>query len=279
MNTSMITAGVSMGQLQQQIDTIGHNLSNLDTNGYKGREVQFSSLLADQLDNLPKGEDNEGRLTPEGIRIGYGAKVGETNRNLEAGKLKSTDRGLDLAAVQPNQYFQVTSTGENGEAIRTFTRDGAFDLQPDAADPNVLNLITKNGDFVLGTNGRIQVPAQTDELQINKQGDVRANLADGQTVDAGRLAMADIRRPQLMEAQGGNKWALPDLADLNLDEEDLLQNVDREAASIKQGYLESSNVDPAEEMTQLTQAQRSYQLNARAVSMADETMGLINGIR
>lgn len=279
MNTAMITSGVSMGQLQKQIDTIGNNLSNLDTNGYKGREVQFSNLLAQQVDNLPEGKDGEGRLTPDGIRVGYGTKVVETNMNLKLGELKHTDRDLDLAAAEPSHFFQVQSTDDNGDSIRAFTRDGAFSLQPDAANPNVLNLVTNDGDFVLGTNGRIQVPAQFDDITINKQGNINISLPNGQTTNAGRLAMVDIRRPQIMEALGDNKMTIPDLEDMDLNEQDILQDVDTGAASLKQGHLETSNVDPMQEMTQLTQAQRSYQLNARAISISDQTMGLINGLR
>lgn len=279
MNTSMITASVSMGQLQKQIDTIGHNLANQDTNGYKGREVQFSSLLAQQVDNLPEGKDGEGRLTPDGIRVGYGARVGETNMNLKPGELKHTDRDLDLATAEPSHFFQVESTDDNGFRVRAFTRDGAFSLQPDAANPNVRNLVTNDGDFVLGTNGHIQIPAQFDHITVNNQGDISVNLPNGQTTNPGRLAMADIHRPQIMKSLGDNQITLPDLGKLNLDEQDILQDVNAGTASVKQGFLETSNVDPMQEMTQLTQAQRSYQLNARAISIADETMDLINRIR
>lgn len=279
MNGSMITASVSMGQIQKKIDTIGNNLANLDTNGYKSREVQFSSLLVGQMDNLP-GEDNQiGRLTPDGIRLGYGAGVGETNLNLAPGHITQTDRELDVAISEPSQFFQIESVDDNGRSNRVYTRDGAFYLQPDDTNPNVLNLVTKDGNFVLGEAGRIQVPARFDKIAINEHGEINVTLNDGTSAAGGRLSTVNILRPQLMKSLSDNQFSLPDLAEQNLNQTDILQTVGANATTVQQGFLEKSNVDLTQEMTQLIGAQRSYQFNARAISIADETLGLINSIR
>lgn len=279
MNPSMITAGVSMGELQKKINTIGNNLANVDNNGYKSREARFSSLLTQQMDNIADGEDDQGRLTPDGIRIGYGSGIGQVHTDFKRGDLKQTDRMLDVALTDSNLFFQVATNRNDAPMQDRFTRDGTFYLQPDAADQDVMNLVTSHGDFVRGANGPIQIPADFDDITINKQGEIQVSFANGQTAGAGQLALADINRPQAMEAVGDNQWALPDLDALNLDEADIFQNVDNPTGSVKQGYLEAANVDLSQQMTQLTQAQRSYQLNARALSISDQSMGVINGLR
>lgn len=279
MDPSMITAAVTMGQLQKKMDTIGNNLANMNTNGYKSRDMQFSDLLFQQVDNLSRANDRRERLTPEGIRVGYGARAGETNMNLERGTIRKTDRSLDVALNDPYQFFEIETAGDSGKPERTYTRDGAFYLQPDAANPNLLNLVTKDGDFVRGINGRIQIPADYKAITIDQQGVFGVTLADGRHIRSGRLALAHVLRPQLMKSIGDNQFAFPDFRTLNMNENDVLRPVAAGEASVEQGALEASNVDFASQMTELTDTQRAYQLGARTVSIADETMQVINSIR
>ncbi|HET7522285.1 MAG TPA: flagellar hook-basal body protein [Bacillales bacterium] len=273
MNTGMIAASVTMGQLQKQLDTIGNNLSNLNTYGYKSREVQFSDLLFQQVNNLPH-QDNQ-RLTPKGIRVGYGAKVGETNLNLKSGSIEQTGRSLDLALSKPYQFFQIETAG----GPPAYTRDGAFYLQPDATNPNRLNLVTKDGHFVVGKGGRIQIPSDYKSIAIDQSGQIEVTLRNGQRVATGQLALAHILRPQLLESIGKNELAFPNLQALNLNRTDVVRPVAANAADVKQGALESSNVDLIQEMTQLLNTQRAYDLNARAVTIADQSMNVVNSIR
>ncbi|HEX7066392.1 MAG TPA: flagellar hook-basal body protein [Bacillales bacterium] len=278
MNPGMISASVTMGQLQKKINTIGHNLANLNTYGYKSREVQFSNLLFQQVDNL-SGDDNENngqRLTPDGIRSGYGARIGETNLDLERGSIQQTGRKLDVALLKPYQFFQIeTADGED----RTYTRNGAFYLQPDSTNQGLLNLVNQDGDFVAGTNGRIQIPADYETISIDQSGRIEVTLESGEQLVSGRLAIVRVLKPQLLESVGGNQFALPDLQNLNLNEADVLDPAAADEVDVRQSALEASNVDLANEMTELLNAQRAYQFNARAISIADQSMQVINSIR
>jgi flagellar basal-body rod protein FlgG len=279
MNRSMITSSVTMGQMQTKIDTIANNISNVNTTGYKGRDVQFSSLLSRQMDNLPGEANRGGRLTPDGIRLGSGAQAADTSLNLKPGTIKMTERALDLALSVQDHFFQIESTGENGEPTRIFTRDGAFYLQPNAENPNMLDLVTKDGHFVEGTGGRIQIPAQYEKITFRESGEITVTMGNGETLDAKNFRLAQILRPDLLQSVGDNEWALPDLAPLNVAEADVLEGVEANEASLQQGALEMSNVDLSSEMTELINVQRSYQLNARAFKTADQTAGLVNSIR
>ncbi len=105
MNNAMIAASVTMGQLQRQLDTVSHNIANQNTSGYKSRGVQFSDLLYQQVNNQSKAAMEAGRLTPAGLRRGAGAKVSQTQLNLEQGPLQQTERELDFAITAENHFF------------------------------------------------------------------------------------------------------------------------------------------------------------------------------
>src|SRR5699024_262134 len=103
----MTQAAITMNQLQKQLDNIGHNLSNSDTTGYKSRDTEFSSLLFQQINNLRHESNAEGRTTPDGIRVGSGARLGSVNNNLSVGAIKETGRELDVVLQDENHLFQV----------------------------------------------------------------------------------------------------------------------------------------------------------------------------
>ena len=107
LNRTMITASNSLNQIQQALDVVSSNVANVDTNGYK-RQVSNSSSLLYQNVNNQKNEDAEiGRLTPNGIRLGVGAKVPQVQTQTSQGALATTNRSLDIAFGKENQYLRV----------------------------------------------------------------------------------------------------------------------------------------------------------------------------
>lgn len=107
MSRMMIQAGVTMNQLQSKLDLIGHNLANSETTGYKSRQSEFSSLLNSQINNLKDPANTTGRLTPDGVRVGSGAKLGPTNNDLSVGSMITTSRDLDTALIGENRLFEI----------------------------------------------------------------------------------------------------------------------------------------------------------------------------
>ncbi|WP_257348134.1 flagellar hook-basal body protein [Pseudalkalibacillus decolorationis] len=275
MNRSMITASVTMGQLQRQLDTISNNLSNTNTYGYKRRDVQFSSLLAQKMNNQPNQNVEIGRQSPEGIRLGNGARVSGTVLRLEQGGIMETGRSLDFALLDPNVMFQMGKTLENGGEIVEYTREGSFYLTPINGNPQILQLTASNGDAVLGVNGPIEIPANFESISVTGEGLIKVTLTDQTTVNAGRLSLVEVNRPQLLQSVGENRYQVSATADLN----DVIEQIEMNGNYIQQGSLEQSNVDVAQEMAQLMATQRSYQMNARSITMADQMMGLVNSIR
>lgn len=277
MNRAMLTASVTMGQLQKKIDTIGHNLANTDTVGYKKRETNFNDLLFQQINNQANENKEIGRRTPNGIRQGSGAKLSETNLRMEQGSLKVTDRPLDIALTRPTDFFELL-VEENGNFATRYTRDGAFYLSP--YEEGEMALVTADGDFVMGTEGEpIFVPEDFKDLKFTETGEIVVTYDDNTEESLGQLQLVQMLRPQLLQATGANQFALPDLEQMNLLEEEVFQVASGEAGLIQQGALEMSNVDMATEMTELMTTQRSYQFNAKSISIADQMAGLIGSLR
>lgn len=274
---AMGQASVTMNQLQKQIDTIGHNLANLQTPGYKSRQAEFSALLSQHIANMTHPENARGRITPDGIRLGTGARLGAINNKLEIGTMQQTGRSLDAALKNAHHFFQVSVLENGAEQIR-YTRDGSFYVQP-INNGAQLVLVTKDGHPVQGVNGPIQFDANNiDDIFIGDSGEITVRRGDVQEI-VGQLAIVEIERTRILESVGDNFFQLPDLDELELNMADIVQNVPVGEAILDSGVLEMSNVRMEEQMSQLMNAQRSYQFNARTISMMDQMQGLINQVR
>ncbi|UCZ53001.1 flagellar hook-basal body protein [Bacillus shivajii] len=276
MNQSMISAAVTMGQLQKKLDLTSNNLANVNTTGYKRRDASFSDLLFQQVNNQVVAEQETGRLTPNGIRAGSGAALAQTAVRFEQGALQQTDRPLDIALTEKGYFFELAPT-EDGE--RRFTRDGAFYLSPNPNNAGENYLVNQDGDYVLGEDGEpIVIPANYEDLQITDQGTIQIVINGDETEVVGQLQLVNITKPQLLNSIGNNAYVFPNLDDLDLEFGDVLE----EAVGtdvFRQGSLEMSNVDMSREISEMLLTQRNYQFNARAVSISDEMMGLVNSIR
>lgn len=266
---TMGQAAVTMNQLQNQMDMIGHNLANSQTIGYKERQAEFSNLLTQQINNMSNQDNTFNRATPEGIRIGTGARLGAIHNNLSLGSMQKTDRDLDTMLLNENHFYQITVEGETH-----YTRDGSFYLQPVNNGAEVA-LVTKDGYFVNGVNGPIQFGGNINSIQIDKNGDVIVKRGNQNEV-VGTIAIAQITQSRSLESVGNNLFRIPDaFANVN----GLVQQAPLDQALIENQALEMSNVSIQEQMTQLVNAQRSYQFNSRTISMADQMQGLVNQLR
>ena len=273
---TMNTAANTLGQLQVQLDTISNNISNSNTVGYKTKQANFQELLYQQFNN--DQQDPTVRQSPVGIRYGVGAHVSQIQSNENQGSLQITGRNLDFAFTQPNQYFNVAMQ----DGSTAYTRQGNFYMSPQGDGTNLL--VTGDGYPVLSANGTsITFPEGVSEFTMSEAGTLNVGYSDGQVIQFD-LAVTEITKPQVMEhLDNGAYISLPNnLQELGYAEGDVLtelQGLNRNEVSMQIGTLESSNVDLSKEMTDLIAAQRSYQFNSRAITIADQMLGLINGIR
>lgn len=280
MNRTMITATNTLAQLQKQMDIISNNLANIDTTGYKRREATFSDLLFQEFRNQTNANEEKNRLTPLGIRQGTGARLSQSQIIMKQGNLKTTDRQLDVAFTKEGQYFRVLVQDENGSSIQ-LTRDGSFHLSP--ISKNEMMLVTGDGYSVLDENNHpIYITGDAKGYNFTENGQLVVEKTNGtrQTIN---LGVSLVKKPQFLVQKGDNLLGLPEnFAELGVLKQDILTELNgplRAQIAMKQGALEQSNVDLSKEMTELINVQRSYQFQARSITIADQMMGLVNGIR
>lgn len=286
MNHSMINAYVSMQAMQQKLDVLAHNISNLNTTGYKRREASFQDILTNVYQQ-PGGFQQAGRLTPLGLPQGWGAKLGQIELRMDQGSLMATDNPLDLA-LEGDGLFEVMrdNVDPDGNPMIAWTRDGSFQLTYDPADPDMMILATQQGEIVRGVDDlSIQIPAHH-TIRIDDQGRVYSTSPEEPEAEPelrGQLKIMRVERPQALMNEGGNLFTLPPGTGAEgIIEEidwDLIAADERRTIAVRQGFLEQSNVNLTDEMTELTAVQRAYQLNARAITSSDTLMSLTNNLR
>ncbi|AMQ07928.1 flagellar hook-basal body protein [Sporosarcina psychrophila] len=275
---TMTTATNTLSQLQSQMDIIGNNLANISTNGYKASDAKFQEMLYQQFNN--DKADTAPRQSPTGIRYGSGAVLGQSQMNWKAGSLQMTGRELDFALTTPKQYFNVLMPDGGGEQT-VYTRQGNFYVSP-VANGQVM-LVNGDGYPVANSAGLpITFSDNVTNYTVNPGGNLQLTNADG-TTQTIELAVTVMERPNLMQRLSGTNFALPEnLADLGVTQQQVLtelQGAARNVIGLEGQALEASNVNSQKEMTDLISVQRNYQFNARAVTLADQMLGLINGIR
>ncbi|AOH57168.1 flagellar biosynthesis protein FlgG [Peribacillus muralis] len=282
MNRTMMTATNTLNQLQSKIDQISNNIANVDTNAYKKTQTSFNDLLTQSFNNQPNESKEKGRLTAPGIRQGTGAMLSQSQLVLSQGAIKTTDRNLDAALTKEDQFFTVSV--QDGKGVNTrLTRDGAFYLSPNANDPDQMILVTSAGHKVLDENGEpILIAGNITDIKITEDGVLKVETEENGEESFG-LGIVSVKKPQFLDRLGGNLLGLPEninRLDVNVDDiMTALTGASRNQIAVRQGALESSNVDLSKEMSDLINVQRSYQFQSRSITMADQMSGLINGIR
>lgn len=245
------------GVLAQQtfVDVISQNLANINTTGFKQERPEFQDLLYQNLRRVGTNSSDSGTIVPTGIQLGLGVKTGSIYRNMKTGPLQATEGSLDLA-VQGKGFFQIQLP--SGEAA--YTRSGTFQLSDTG------EIVTADGFTVLPS---VTVPANAQEISINKSGEVFAKI-DGQVdpQSLGQIQIATFLNEPGLEATGDNLYLetpASGAATVGTPGTDSVGN-------ILQGYLESSNVDPVKEITNLIRAQRAYEFNTKVISKSDEML-------
>jgi flagellar basal-body rod protein FlgG len=256
---ALTIAATGMNAQQTNLEVIANNIANINTTGFKRARAEFTDLLyqVDRAQGAPNRADSA--IVPEGVNIGLGVKTAAV-RNLHIqGSLITTGNKLDLA-LTGNGWFQIE--GPDGETL--YSRAGSFNTDANG------QLVTLDGYAV---QPAITIPTNALEVIINKSGQVFARI-DGQT-DLQQLG-------QLTIANFANEAGLAPMGD-NLFRETTASGAantgvpgDPGFATVEQGYLEASNVDPVKEITELISAQRAYEMNSKVIKAADEMAAVVS---
>jgi len=248
---SLWIAKTGLDAQQTSLDVITNNLANTATNGYKRQRAVFQDLLYQTL-RQPGAQSSQSTVIPSGLQIGTGVQPIATERIQIQGNLTQTGNTLDVA-IQGQGFLQVLMP----DGTTAYTRDGA--LQKDANG----QLVTADGNPL---QPAITIPATATGITIGKDGIVSVTQQGvAAPVQVGTIQLATFVNPGGLQSMGQNLFMetassgapTPNTPGTN------------GTGTINQSYLETSNVNVAEELVLMIQTQRAYEMNSKAISAAD----------
>ena len=254
METALWAAKTGLDAQQTRMSVISHNLANVNTNGFKKDRAIFEDLLYQNTKQVG-GATSQDTMSPTGMNVGTGVRIVATEKNYSQGNVNQTGNPLDLA-INGRGFFQVLlPDGSFG-----YTRDGSFKMSATG------ELVTSSGYKV---QPGITIPQGAQSVTIGSDGVVSAQLA-GQSAPTqiGTLQLTDFVNPAGLQPRGENllsetaasgaaQSGNPGVSGLGL---------------LQQGSLEGSNVNVVEELVNMIETQRAYEMNTKAIQTADQML-------
>ncbi|KYC66087.1 flagellar basal-body rod protein FlgF [Bacillus coagulans] len=240
-------SGVSgMKNFQTELDTIGNNIANVNTYGYKKGRVTFKDAISQTLASATPGTSAQ--------QVGLGSQIGSIDTVDTSGSPESTGRPLDFA-ITGDGYFRVQDGNDT-----YYTRAGNFYFDDNR------RLVNSEGFAVLDTNGQaITLGENVKSFSVATDGTISDQ--DGNTI--GTISIATFQNPAGLTKAGGNLYTT---ANSNAGQVTVSRPGQDGAGTIKSGYLEMSNVDLSEELTNMIVAERGFQANTRIITTSDEIL-------
>ena len=245
----LYTAYTGMRNEQYRMDIMSNSLANVNTVGFK-KEGSTSQAYADVM--AVKIKDwTETPNTPKKLgNMSLGVKIGETYTDFSQGSFRTTENTYDLA-IGGKGFFNIEFTNKAGETSTKYTRDGGFTITKDGY------LVTKDGDYVLGENGRIQLSTTAGATVFDRAGNI---YQDDRLVAS--LKITDFEDTNYLTHYGETMW---DAMEGAVEKEP-------ENTEIFQGFLEMSNASVVKEMVNMITISRQYESNQKMLTTFDETL-------
>ncbi|MEM1074332.1 MAG: flagellar basal-body rod protein FlgG [Pseudomonadota bacterium] len=255
-------AATGMSAQQLRVETISNNLSNMSTTGYNARRAEFADLHYQQMARPGTVNATDGTVLPTGVQLGLGVRPSAVSVQLQQGSLTETGGDLDLA-IEGSGYLEVVLP--SGQIA--YTRDGGLKRDGEGL------IVTSDGYPV---EPEIVIPDDARSISINGSGEVFAYFSDAPDAQLlGQFNLAGFTNPKGLEAIGGNLFVETEASGAPL----ITTPGEDGLGTVRQGYLEASSVDAVREITELIEAQRGYEMNAKVISAADQMMGATTQIR
>ena len=239
---------------QTQMDVIANNLANVSTNGFKRSRAVFEDLLYQNI-RQPGAQSSQQTQLPSGLQLGTGVRSVATERNFTQGNLQETGNSKDIA-IQGEGFFQVLLP----DGATAYTRDGSFQVD------NQGQLVTASGYAV---QPAIIVPADATSLTIGRDGTVSITQAgSANTTEIGAMQLATFINPAGLMAKGENLY-VETSASGNANTNTPGTNG---SGTLSQGFVETSNVNVVEELVNMIQTQRAYEINSKSITTSDQML-------
>lgn len=256
-----------LSALTTELDVIANNLANLNTPGFKASRLNFQDLM--YIERKQAGVLNiNGDERPMGLYVGLGVETSGTQKDFRAGPAQQTGRELDVM-IQGIGFFQVQVETDLAESGLAYSRAGNFSLNSEGE----LVLATDTGRVV---EPNITIPDGTEKISIGQDGQVSVLLSGSETLQqVGQFELAAFVNPAGLKEVGENLYVVTEASGTPVTATPGTSGV----GQLNQGFLESSNVEPVQELVKLIKTQRAFELNGQVLRAADETLQQINALR
>ncbi|WP_018983452.1 flagellar basal-body rod protein FlgG [Salinimonas chungwhensis] len=258
MHPALWISKTGLDAAQTDVSVVSNNLANASTIGFKKDRAVFEDLLYQNI-NQPGGRSSADTERPSGLMLGSGSKVVATQKAHTQGNIQSTENSLDMS-IQGRGYFEILQP----DGSIAYTRNGQFSLNDQG------QIVTAGAGFLL--QPEIAVPEDAQQISISQDGEVSASVrgqAEPQVL--GQINVADFINPTGLQPTGQNLFVETASSGAPIQGVPGLQGL----GTISQGTLETSNVNVTEELVNLIESQRLYEMNSKVISSVDQMLGQV----
>jgi flagellar basal-body rod protein FlgG len=258
MNPALWIAKTGLDAQQTRMATVSHNLANVSTTGYKQHRAVFEDLLYQDIRQVG-GQTSQDTQLPSGLHLGTGVRVVATEKIFTQGNLMETGNSLDIA-IDGRGFFQVLMP----DGTIAYSRDGSFQRND-------------QGEIVTSSGYRIQpsitVPEDTQTITIGSDGVVSVIVAgSSNATQVGDIQLVNFINPTGLQPKGENLFVESSSSGSPQTGTPGINGLGR----LQQGFLESSNVNAVEELVNMIETQRAYEMNSKAISTTDQMLAYVN---
>ena len=251
---SLWISKTGMDAQQSQLDVISNNLANVNTTGFKRSRAVFEDLLYQNV-REPGAQSSQQTTLPSGMQVGTGVRIVATERLHTQGNLTQTGNATDVA-INGNGFFQV----QMPDGTLAYTRDGSFQVNAQG------QLVTSSGYPI---QPAITIPQNATSLTVGKDGVVTVTTPGSvNNTQVGTFQLANFINPAGLRSMGENLYAETEAAGTA----NLANPGSNGTGVLNQNYVETSNVNVVEEMVNMIQTQRAYEINSKAVQTSDRML-------
>jgi flagellar basal-body rod protein FlgG len=258
MDASLWVAKTGLNAQQTRMSVIANNLANVNTTGFKRDRAVFEDLLYQNIKQAG-GQTGADTTAPVGFMLGTGTRIVATEKMQGQGNMISTENALDLA-VEGSGFFQIVQQ----DGTISYTRDGSFKLSQDG------ELVTVSGALL---QPQVVIPQDAATITVGLDGTVSVELANGGgNQQLGQIQLARFVNGAGLEAMGQNLFRETQASGPPI----ISVPGEQGTGNIAQGMLEASNVNVVEELVNMIETQRAYEVNSKAISSVDGMLRFLN---
>ncbi len=258
MNPALWISKTGLDAQQTRLSLISNNLANVNTTGFKRDQAIFQDLIY-QNKRQSGGQITQDTRSPSGFATGTGVRIVATQKLHTQGNLTQTGNAMDMA-ILGRGFFQI----QQSDGSISYTRDGTFQIDANG------QMVTSQGQFLTPT---ITVPSDTQSITIGQDGTVSVVTGTNTTpTQIGTVQLADFVNPAGLQPDGNNLFVETASSGSPITGTPGLTGL----GTLESGAVETSNVNVVEELVNMIETQRAYEMNSKVISTADQMLQYVS---